>query len=143
MQFVRDQYSACSIRYGDMKKQLAEDIVQFLAPIRERYDEIYNDDAYLHRGYDGNYVYAGSIFLEAQNTPDFLDGNSIIYGHNMKDGTMFNCLEEWADQAYYEAHPTVWLLTPTQDYKINLFSCHLTDARSGCYVTGFADETAR
>ena len=32
-----------------MKKQLAEDIVQFLAPIRERYDEIYNDDAYLHR----------------------------------------------------------------------------------------------
>ncbi|MBQ5997133.1 MAG: tryptophan--tRNA ligase [Bacteroidales bacterium] len=49
VQFFRDQYSTCSIRYGDMKKQLAEDIVQFLAPIRERYDEIYNDDAYLHR----------------------------------------------------------------------------------------------
>ncbi|MCR5714292.1 MAG: tryptophan--tRNA ligase [Bacteroidales bacterium] len=49
VQFFREQYSACSIRYGDMKKQLAEDIVQFLAPIRERYDEIYNDDAYLHR----------------------------------------------------------------------------------------------
>ena len=49
VQFFREQYSTCSIRYGDMKKQLAEDIVQFLAPIRERYDEIYNDDAYLHR----------------------------------------------------------------------------------------------
>lgn len=49
VQFYKDKYNDCSIRYGDMKKQLAEDIVQFLTPIRERYNEIYNDDAFLHQ----------------------------------------------------------------------------------------------
>lgn len=40
-------YSSCQIRYGDMKKQLAEDMVRFIAPIRNRIDEILNNEAYL------------------------------------------------------------------------------------------------
>ena len=42
-------YNKCEIRYGDMKKQLAADILQVTAPIRERYKEIVKDDAYLHK----------------------------------------------------------------------------------------------
>jgi tryptophanyl-tRNA synthetase len=42
-------YNDCTIRYGDMKKQLAEDIINFTAPIRERIEEIKGDDAYLHK----------------------------------------------------------------------------------------------
>ena len=49
VQYFKDKYADCSIRYGDMKKQLAEDIIQFLTPIRERYDEIYHDDAFLKK----------------------------------------------------------------------------------------------
>ena len=45
--FFRQQYAECSIRYGDMKKQLAEDISNFVAPIREKFDQIYNDRVYL------------------------------------------------------------------------------------------------
>ena len=45
----RDAYNDCTIRYGDLKKQLAEDIIVFTTPIRERINEIYNDDAYLRR----------------------------------------------------------------------------------------------
>ena len=45
----RDAYADCSIRYGDLKKQLAEDIVAFTSPIRERIDEIYNDSDYLRK----------------------------------------------------------------------------------------------
>ena len=45
--FFREQYALCKIRYGDMKKQLAEDIVTFLAPIREKFEQIYNDKEYL------------------------------------------------------------------------------------------------
>ncbi|MCH8330738.1 MAG: tryptophan--tRNA ligase [Bacteroidetes bacterium] len=44
-----EQYNNCTIRYGDMKKQLAEDMVNFTTPIRERINEIYNDDEYLRR----------------------------------------------------------------------------------------------
>ena len=40
-------YNKCEIRYGDMKKQLAEDIVSYTAPIRERIIEILEDDVYL------------------------------------------------------------------------------------------------
>ena len=53
----------------------------------------------------------------------------------MKDNSMFSCLEEWSDQAWYEDHPVIWLLTPERDYRIELISGHLTDARSDCYQT--------
>jgi tryptophanyl-tRNA synthetase len=45
----RDAYEDCSIRYGDLKKQLAEDIITFTTPIRERIEEIYKDDDYLRK----------------------------------------------------------------------------------------------
>ena len=49
VQSYRDAYADCSIRYGDMKKQLAEDILKITTPIRERYHDIRNDDAYISR----------------------------------------------------------------------------------------------
>ena len=42
-----EDYNNCTIRYGDMKKQLAEDMVRFIAPIRERTETIRNDEKYL------------------------------------------------------------------------------------------------
>jgi len=45
--FFEEKYNTCQIRYGDMKKQLAEDIVAFTTPIRTRILEIRNDEAYL------------------------------------------------------------------------------------------------
>jgi len=47
--FFDGQYNQCVIRYGDMKKQLAEDIIAFTAPIRERILAIRNDEVYLAR----------------------------------------------------------------------------------------------
>jgi len=45
--FFREQYASCSIRYGDLKKQLAVDIITYLTPIREKFDQIVNDREYL------------------------------------------------------------------------------------------------
>jgi len=45
--FFEERYNSCQIRYGDMKKQLAEDIIRITTPIRERIEEILADDAYL------------------------------------------------------------------------------------------------
>jgi tryptophanyl-tRNA synthetase len=44
-----DKFNNCTIRYGDMKKQLAEDMVQFISPIRKRVNDILNDEAYLQK----------------------------------------------------------------------------------------------
>lgn len=47
LDYFNDKYNACEIRYGDMKKQLAADIISYVSPIRSRIEEIYNDEAYL------------------------------------------------------------------------------------------------
>jgi tryptophanyl-tRNA synthetase len=49
VQFFDDQYNNCQIRYGDMKKQLAEDMVSFTTPFRERINELLSDEAYISR----------------------------------------------------------------------------------------------
>ncbi len=48
VEYFTDKYNACEIRYGDLKKQLAEDIIATIAPIRERIEEIKSNDKYLH-----------------------------------------------------------------------------------------------
>ena len=47
VQYFEDQYNACNIRYGDMKKQLAEDIIIFTEPLREKIREISANEKYL------------------------------------------------------------------------------------------------
>lgn len=89
---------------------------------------------YLHHSYDGASSMAGSIFVDSDNLPGFADANTIIYGHHMKDKSMFATLEYWADQEYYEEHPVMWLLTPEQNYKIVLFSGYNTPAVSDTYT---------
>lgn len=93
-----------------------------------------DNDYYLHRGYDREYRAAGSIFVEAANHRDFADSNTIIYGHHMRNGSMFASLENWSDQSYFDEHPVMWLLTPTRDYKIVLFSSYTTSALSDTYT---------
>lgn len=99
-----------------------------------------DNDLYLHHAYDRSYSVSGSIFVDAQNRRGFMDSNTIIYGHHMKNGSMFASLSGWADQHYYEAHPVMWLLTPERDYKIILFSGYTTSADSDTY-TMFSEPT--
>lgn len=93
-----------------------------------------DNEKYLHHTYIGDYAAAGSIFLEAANSPGFVDSNNIIYGHHMKDKSMFAGLSNWASQEYYDGHPVMWLLTPEQDYMIELFAGYITPAGSDVYA---------
>jgi len=49
LQFFEDSYNACAIRYGDMKKQLAEDVIRFTTPFRERITDLLGNDEYLRK----------------------------------------------------------------------------------------------
>ncbi len=93
-----------------------------------------DNDFYLRHSYDGANSRSGSIFVEAANRPGFADANTILYGHHMKNGSMFASLEKWADQGFYEEHPVMWLLTPNQDYKVILVSGYTTAANSEAYT---------
>jgi len=49
IKFFNEQYNTMKIRYGDMKKQLAEDMVSFTTPFREKINELLKDDAFIHK----------------------------------------------------------------------------------------------
>ena len=81
-----------------------------------------DNETYLHAGFDRDYLYAGCIFLDYENTGDFSDPSSIVYGHNMKDGSMFACLKKLKDQETYDAAPYFWILTPNGNYRYHIYS---------------------
>lgn len=61
---------------------------------------------------DGSWIMAGTLFLDYQCKADFSDSPSIVYGHNMKNDSMFGILPNYAEQSYFDEHPTMYLLTP-------------------------------
>ena len=71
--------------------------------------------------------------MDFRNSDDFSDWNSVIYGHNMKNDSMFGTLPDYKAQSYYEEHPTMFLLTPAQNYKINILAGFVTPANSELY----------
>ena len=99
-----------------------------------------DNDRYLYRLIDGSSNSAGSIFLDADNLPDFSEKNSSIYGHNMKNGTMFADVTGYKSQEFYDAHPFALLLTPEKNYVVHLFSGYVTDAWADAWDTDFSTE---
>ncbi len=87
-----------------------------------------DNEYYLHRLLDGSTDISGTIFMDYRNSRDFSDLNTILYGHNMKNGTMFGSLQKYKDQEYFEEHPVWYLLTPERDYKILLVGGYTTTA---------------
>lgn len=69
----------------------------------------------------------GSIFFDYRNQTDFSDRNTIIYGHNMKDGSMFSSLIEYKNESYYLANPTLPIFTPDGNYLIEFFAGIVVD----------------
>ena len=92
-----------------------------------------NDD-YIWRGYDGSSHPCGSIFEEASNLRGIVDSNVILYGHHMQNGSMFACLDKWRDQAYFDEHALMWILTPEGDFRVELFSVYTDRADSDVYT---------
>ncbi len=64
-----------------------------------------NED-YLHHNAKGEYSYAGCIFMDCKNN-SIDDFNIILYGHNMRVGTMFHILKKYTNIEYYNKHPVV------------------------------------
>ena len=121
----------------DALKKINPDVVGWIycpgTPINYPVMQGTDDDFYLHHDYRGEYDYAGGIFVEADNRPAFADSHTIIFGHHEATNIMFTCLDSWQDQAWYDEHPVMWLLTPEQNYQVVLVSGHHTDAHSYLY----------
>ena len=93
------------------------------------------NDTYIHTNYEKKHSFAGSIFLDEDNNSSLTDSNTIIYGHNMKNGSMFANIKKFADHDYFINHPKVYIYLP--DGSINVYSVYSTkiiDATSDYYL---------
>lgn len=95
---------------------------------------------YLKHLFDKNYNSSGCIFLNCNNSFDFSDHNNVIYGHHMKNGTMFSSLMEYKNQDYYDAHPQAILVSLTQNYIIDIFSGYVASTNDNAWRISFASE---
>lgn len=92
-----------------------------------------NNDYYLHRLIDGSYNIAGTLFMDYRNSIDFTDYNTIIFGHNMKNGTMFGSLPNYQKQDYYDSHKEIYLYTENKNYLIEIFAGYIASSESDIY----------
>lgn len=99
-----------------------------------------DNDYYLHRTFQRTDNFAGSIFMDYMNKSNFGQRNTIVYGHNMKNGSMFGSLKNYRDQEVYKKSPYFWIYTPTRIYKYEIFACAEVDKFGQDYQITFRDK---
>lgn len=96
-----------------------------------------NNDTYLRTGINRKYNVAGCVFIDEINSKDLNDDNTIIYGHNMKNGSRFHDLRYFIKQDYFSSHPKTYIYLP--DGSVNVYQNYASasmNAESELYAKG-------
>lgn len=129
----------------DALKQENNDIIGWIycpdTPINYPVVKGKDNNQYLRADLKGKYLVSGTIFADYRNNEVGEDKNYIVYGHNMKNFTMFGTLVKYKKQSYYDAHPTLYFLTPEHNYIIELIAGAVVKRDSDIYQTTPADNT--
>lgn len=98
---------------------------------------------YLTHSWDNQSNRLGSIFLECQSSPDLTDFHTLVYGHNMENGTMFSDLKLFADSEYLQSHPYIYIVTAGGVYRYEIFSFYEAAITDQTYQIGFVDDAQK
>lgn len=136
-------YVGPAIDFDELKK-INDDCVAWIYiedtdinyPIVQGSDNSY----YLKHLIDGKWNSSGSIFMDSRVSADISDRHCIIYGHHMKNGTMFSGLTKYKEQEYFDAHPEGWLITPEGTYRIEFFAGYVANVKSAAWDLGFESD---
>ena len=132
----------------DALKEINQDVVgwiRFEEPAVISYPVVQGRDnaEYLYKTFKGYDNTVGSIFVNAYNNPDFNDQNTLIYGHYMYNGTMFNELEQYAKKEFWEQYPYFYIYRPDgTELKYQIYCAGVVKDTSESYIYQFADEAA-
>ena len=99
-----------------------------------------DNDYYLHRTFEKTDNFAGCLFVNSYNMGDFTDQNTIIYGHNMKNGSMFGKLKNFNDPEVFKKSRYFWIFTPDFIYQYRIFSASVVDKTGLTYQISFTDD---
>ena len=129
----------------DALKQENNDIVGWIycpdTPINYPVVKGKDNNQYLRTDLKGKYLVSGTIFTDYRNGEIGEDHNYIVYGHNMKNATMFGTLVKYKEQSYYDAHPVLYFLTPEANYIIELSAGAVVKRDSDIYQPTPKDTT--
>lgn len=99
-----------------------------------------DNQKYLTHAYNGSYSKLGSIFMDYRNSADFSDGNTVIYGHNTKNKSMFGSLHDFGKQEFFDQTRYIYVFARDETIIYEVFSAYITDAYSDSYQFRFAEE---
>ncbi|MBP5581724.1 MAG: class B sortase [Ruminococcus sp.] len=92
-----------------------------------------DNEYYLHHDFDRSRLKAGSVFLDCRCENRFMNPVNILYGHNMKNGSMFAQITSYTTESFFEAHRYGWLSTPETVYRIDFFACSIVRSDDRLY----------
>lgn len=99
------------------------------------------DDAfYLEHNIYGQYSFAGCIYSEKVNSKDFSDPNTVLYGHNLLNGTMFASLHNFRDPNFFADNEYIYILMPERTLIYRIFAAYEYDDRHIMHSFNFNDE---
>ena len=101
-----------------------------------------DDSFYLTHSAEGGSSKAGAIYTEMANTKTFMDPNTVIYGHNMKNGSMFRTLHSFEDRSFFDQHVEILIYTPETTLHYQIFAAYRSDNRHILNSYNFADPYA-
>ena len=130
--YISVDFTALQAKYPDVVGWIYGANTGINYPIVQTAEE--GGEYYLYRDIDGSSNKNGTIFLDWRCNSDFTTQNNLLYGHNMKSGRMFAAITKYKDQSFYDAHPYLYLYTPNQLYRVNLFAGMVTPHDSDVYA---------
>ncbi|MGN0571914.1 MAG: class B sortase [Candidatus Fimenecus sp.] len=121
---VQPQYRAAYNENNDLVGWIVIPNTTINQPVVQAND----NDYYMRRNFYKEYERRGSVFMDYRNSIDTFNKNTIIYGHNYLDSTMFSDLEKYKDIEFYKTAPVIEFNTIYADYKWKVFAVFLTTA---------------
>ena len=85
-----------------------------------------DNNQYLHKDMEGKDSAAGAIFLDHGDEADLSSRHNIIYGHHMKNGTMFKDIVRYKDQQYFDEHQNITIYTPDREIHLKALAAVVT-----------------
>ena len=132
VKWFKDNYE--NIPRGQLSRDYANDPMCFIKKfVRKTMEELKTQGIVLRAIDYGDKDKIITIYTEKYNAQDFTDPVTIIYGHNMKNGTMFTSLHRYEEQSFFDEHPYIYIYLPHAVYKYAIFSAVTFDDR---YILG-------
>ena len=100
-----------------------------------------DNEYWLHRLFDGSRNAAGTLFIDYRNLSDFQDPNTLIYGHHMRNDSMFGTLDHYEQSGYYDAHPWMLVIARDETYLVEVLAGYTTSKKDHCYDIAISDES--